>query len=124
MMKKIYNLLLALLVLLTVCALPVMAADGDSSGSDLSFTDMLKAKESYSEVQSSDLNTPIEKTNKYVVGAIIFLVFLALAIGLIKYLYGNPMSSSDGLMHMFKVVLGVAVFIFCGIMAFTIINWK
>lgn len=117
---KNLNLVILGLLCFSLFALPVMAEDNES----LSFTDMLKAKESYQEVKNSDLNTPVEKTNKYVVGAIIFLVFIALSIGLIKYLYGNSNSSSDGLMSMGKVVIGIAFFIFCGIMSFTILTWK
>jgi hypothetical protein len=127
-MRKIFSVILASLIIFMILAPLAMAAEDDdestNNSEDLSFTDMLKTKESYKEVKKSDLNKPVEKTNSYVVGALIFLIFLALSIGLVKYIYGNSNTSSDGLMSMGKVVVGVAFFIFCGIMAFTILTWK
>jgi hypothetical protein len=101
-------------------AIPVIAAD---NGSDFSFGEMLKPKESYQTVKESNVGKPIEKVNNFTVGAVICILFLALLIALAKYAIGKPETSANGLMGMTNLVTGAFVFMICGIMIFAILTW-
>lgn len=122
-MKKI-SLILLVLFFVPLFVGPATAASNTSSSNGLNYNDFFKPKESVQAVQDSPLGTPLNKINLYAVGIVICLIFIALVIALLKYVWGDSESSSRGLLKMGSIVLGVMIFMACAAMIFSMFTWQ
>ena len=116
-MKKSYTVMITLIVF-ALFALPAMAAES------LTYDQFFTPAEGVKEVKNSPFGTPINKLNNYISGFLVFAVVAALAIALIKLVWGNPEQASDGYRRIGGIVLGVIIFMCSLAFVFTSMGWQ
>jgi hypothetical protein len=117
-MKKT-QIIMSVLIIFALFVMPVLA---DSS--NLSYNQFFTPSQGVQEIQNSPFGVPISKLNNYIDGILVFAIVAALAIALIKLVWGNPEQASDGYRRIAGIVIGVILFMVSLGMVFTSMGWQ
>ena len=117
-MKKT-QIVITILLGFALLVVPVMA-----ESSNLSYNQFFTPSQGVTEIQNSPFGVPISKLNNYIDGILVFAIVAALAIALIKLVWGNPEQASDGYRRIAGIVVGVILFMVSLGMVFTSMGWQ
>ena len=118
-MKK-SQIVVTILLGFALLVVPAMAAES----SNLSYNQFFTPAQGVTEIQNSPFGVPISKLNNYIDGILVFAIVAALAIALIKLVWGNPEQASDGYRRIAGIVVGVILFMVSLGMVFTSMGWQ
>jgi hypothetical protein len=117
-MKKT-QIVMSVLVIFALFVMPAMAAS-----SNLTYDQFFTPSDGVTEIKNSPFGVPIAKLNNYIDGILVFAIVAALAIALIKLVWGNPEQASDGYRRIAGIVIGVILFMVSLGMVFTSMGWQ